>query len=137
MVAIRISLHIYGDTFSPANFFSKINDPLIIFTSNEATDLKWDNKPDLYQFGSTNILNPKKVGMYDQHIGEYQTWYVNFLNKHYQTIKECGGTELNLIFDVFTSGQFNNLEIFDRTMLSQLSVFGVAMPMSIYHLTLE
>ena len=136
MVAIRISLNIYGDTFSAANFLSKISDPLIVFDSNEATDLKWDDKPDLYEFGSVSILNPKKVGMHDEHFCEYERWYVNFINKYYQTIKECGGTKLDLFLDVFFNGQCN-LEIFDRTMLSKLSVFDVAIPISIYHLTSE
>jgi hypothetical protein len=133
MWTIRISLDLYGDSFSPKAFVGQLTDSLIVFRSNEATDLN-TNKTGTYGFGSLSILAPTKIGIPGQ-LAEYENWYIDFVERHKDLIDKNGVTELNLFIDVFYSGGQCNWEIFSREGLKKVGQYGIAIPISFYSLT--
>jgi hypothetical protein len=132
MWTIRISLDLSGDSFSPKIFLGQLTDSLIVFNSNEATDLK-TNKTGEYGFGSLSILAPTKIGIPGQ-LTTYENWYIDFIERHKALMDKNGVTEINLFIDVFHSGGQCNWEIFSREGLKKIGQYGIAIPISFYSL---
>jgi hypothetical protein len=134
MWTIRISLDLYGDNFSPKRFLGQLPNSFIVWNSHEATDLKWTNKTETYEFGSLSILAPTKIGIPEE-LMEYENWYIDFIELHKDLMDKNGVTEINLFIDVFHSGGQCNWEIFSRDGLRKIGRHGIAIPISFYSLT--
>jgi hypothetical protein len=128
MWTLRICLDLYGDNFSPKTFLGQLPNSFIVFSSNEATDLK-TNKTGTYDFGSLSILAPAKIGIPGQ-LTDYENWYIDFIELHKDLMDRSGVTEINLFIDVFHSGGQCNWEIFSRDGLKKIGRHGIAIPIS-------
>lgn len=133
MWTIRISLDLYGDSFSPKTFLGQLPNSFIVFNSKEATDLT-SNKTGTYDFGSLSILAPKKIGLPGE-LDDYENWYIDFIERHKGLMDRNGVTEINLFVEVFYSEGQCNWEMFSREGLKKIGRYGIAIPISFYSLT--
>lgn len=123
MDIISIKIFVYGKKFSPKEFIKNINEPYFLLDSTEPIEFD-DEDSDWYGFGCIHILHPQKICLqYEDE--EYQIWYVEFLEKYYQILKDNGANKIDISWSIYYSKQIN-IEIFNRGLLKRLLKFDVA-----------
>jgi len=131
----RISLDLYGDTFSPKELLKELKFSYIVFNSNEIKDFKFPNKDETYGFGSLSLLAPRHYGLQGDLV-DYENWYIDIIKSNISLFEKHEVTEINLFMDVFFTKECN-FEIFSRDGLAKIGKFKVAIPISIYKLPEE
>ena len=63
----------------------------------------------------------------------YNQWYVGFISRNYESLRNIGLESANIFINVFFSGQCN-FEIFDSTSLAELSKYAISLPVSVFNL---
>ena len=86
-------------------------------------------------FHYISIEHPKDIGV-EYELESYNQWYVDFISRNYDSLTKIGLERVNLFLNVFFSGQCN-FEIFDKNSLSELSKYGISLPISIFNLPNE
>lgn len=126
----RISLILIGDNFSPKALLEQVQSTGIISLSHEPSDKHDIDDPEPFGYGFLSIENPMRVGIEDE-AEQYESWFVEFLEKNYDFIKSSGADTIRLFIEMFYSKQCN-FEIFNRESLKRLAKFNVEIPVSVY-----
>ena len=98
-------------------------------------DDKKYNGESVYNYGVISLMH-QNIFARENEIMDYDNWFVNFIEKNKQLLIDEGVEEFEIFIEVYFSGQCN-FEIFDRENLSKLSKSKVALPISVYSMTVE
>jgi len=130
----KITFLFYGDNFSPNKFLSEITEPVLIELQNEATDANDADPTGRYGFGGLHFQGPQKYGVPSINLSEYESWYVDFLDRHGELIRAHRIDDIRLFVDVYHDDGQLNTEVFSRDGIKTLSKFNAAIPLSYYRL---
>lgn len=123
MLLVRLILDLYFDQEITVNELRDITGTpyRVIDTSSE--------------FHYISIEHPKDIGV-EYELESYNHWYVDFITRNYDSLTKIGLGRVNLFLNVFFSGQCN-FELFDKESLSELSKYGISLPISVFNLPTE
>ncbi len=79
-----------------------------------------------------SIEHPSEIGV-EYKLDYYNQWYVGFISRNYESLRNIGLESANIFINVFFSGQCN-FEIFDSTSLAELSKYAISLPISVFNL---
>jgi len=117
MLLLRVQIDLYGDQFNSSEFRKNIKE-------------KFYNDKEEDQDNCMSIECPQRIGI-EYELDHYFEWYVKFIEKYFDDMVLFGTEEINLMINVFYSDQCN-FEMFNRDMISRLSKFPIAFPISVY-----
>lgn len=130
----KITFLFYGDLFSPHKFLIELPETVLIESQNEATDANDADPTGVYGFGGLHFRGPLKYGVPGINLCEYESWYVDFLERHGELIRAHRIDDIRLFVDVFHDEGQLNTEVFSRDGLKTISKFNASIPLSYYRL---
>jgi hypothetical protein len=131
MNIFKFLFSISGDEFWPDKILSRIKGEFVVASKNNVGDRKFHNNEDIYEFGSLSIWHPKKFCT-DNSIADYEKWFVKFVEENYSLFMESGANEFEIYMEIYFDGGQCNFQIFDKDLLKKLTLFNIALPISIY-----
>ncbi|MNK04937.1 hypothetical protein D3C87_228100 [compost metagenome] len=127
-------MELRGQKFWPDKFINLSDDEFLVFDKNDPDDLLWDDKDDMYGFGSLTAIHPMCYGFNDMGF-VYEEWYVEFIEKYNGYFSSIGIEEVRFFIEVFYSGDQCNFEVFNISLLERLNQrIRFSLPISVYKL---
>jgi hypothetical protein len=135
MLISRITLNLTGKNFWPTKFLERVNGNYLITDQNNPTDFIWDDKKEIYDFGSLSIQHPKQFGLqHDEWL--YDKWYVSFVEDNHIFFDEYDIDEIVFYTEIYYCGDQCNIEMFNSELLKKISnIISFSLPVSVYKLT--
>lgn len=124
MLVFKITLDITGDNLYPDELIHKLSDELIMLPNRgfKPTDtLKYRGNGEQYGFGCMYLMHPKRICPAGKELVEYEKTIIQFLEKNYQIIRENGGTDLTVSYNVYSSNDTYTIGLFDRDLLKVIT----------------
>lgn len=135
MARFRIVLHVYGEELRLKELIPKLKGKYHIWDMIFKGDIsRWNH---IYEHSTIWFNNtPQFVELTDDYL--YQEWYVDFVEKNYETFIDCGAEKIVIFTDVYMlEGSECHFELFNREQLKRLARYDVALPFSAYFLNEE
>ena len=129
----KITLSVSGDNFCPSKIESDLLGNFEVVDCFNPSDKILEDTEQSYEYGGISIWHPKKFTL-QEHILEYETFFVQFSNQNYQTLMENGATELKIYYEIYHKDEHCNFEVLNPASLKKLTSFNVSIPISIYRL---
>lgn len=120
-----------GDNLYPERIIERIQGDFVVDSYFSPTDRKPNNKNSEYGYGGVSLWHPYKFST-DDRILEYETAFVEFIEKNYNVFIENGASELQIFIEIYYEGGQCNFEVFNKNLLKKLAEFGVSIPISVY-----
>lgn len=129
----KIILIVAGKSFLPGTILDKINEHFQISSMNNPSDKKFNNREDVYGFGSISFFHPRKFST-EETIFDYNEWLINFLRNNYRIFVDGGADNFQFFIEVYYEGEQCNFEIFNQDQLQKISNIKISLPVSVYKL---
>ncbi len=127
----KYSFSITGDFFSPKGMIDTIEGDFLVKSIWESTDKKFNNSDEEYGYGGILFWHPNKFAI-DDNVGEYETWFVDFLEKNYASFIENKVDNFEIYLEIYYTGKECNIEVFNKELLKKIAPHNVSIPLSIY-----
>lgn len=131
MLVIKIILDLSGKTFSPNKFIDLVDlNDFKLFEKNEPNDLIFEDRDDIYEFGSIAIINKENFG-FNYDTDRYEKWYSSFFEKHKKVLDSLGLDSITYTIDVF----YSTMCSLDFSCSSNYQLFmnyNFSIPMNVY-----
>ncbi|TQV61364.1 MAG: hypothetical protein FNT15_10000 [Sulfurovum sp.] len=130
---------IYQLTFS-AYAYTSINKDNLKKNILMDFELEYYERSDLYVI---SFMHPCNLSYGDYYHSEYEPWYVKMVEQYGDYLKEIGFSDFEILINIFSIKDENNefpqcnFEIFNSTLLTKISHYSVALPISIYAISIE
>lgn len=129
MVIQKYTLDLSGDSFSPKELTNRLIGQFRTDHSNEPGTPTGLNNGGTYGYGSMGLTHPQRVSLANSS-GDYEAWYVDFLEKNISTIRSTCVEEIQLCVDVVYDHQCN-FGLMDAELLARLSRHNVFVQISV------
>ena len=130
----KTTFSVSGDNFHPSTVIDKLCGDFIITDSFNSTDRTFVNPQIVYGYGGMSFWDPKKFATEDNII-EYETAFVDFIDKNYNLFIDAGADRFNIYIEIYYDGEQCNFEIFDKHTLKKLTKYSISFPISVYRLS--
>lgn len=130
----KIVLIVTGDDFFPNTILEKIKGHFQIASKNNPSDKKFENREDIYGFGSISFFHPKLFST-NETIIEYNEWLINFLRINHKIFINGGADGFQFFIEVYYDGEQCNFEIFNQNQLQEIFGIKISLPVSVYKLS--
>lgn len=130
---LKILLSISGKAFCPDNAIPLLKGQYTVANKNNFNDQIFENRSDVYEFGSVTLWHPKKFAI-AFHFVEYEEFLVDFLLDNYDMFIKEGAEEFQFFIEMYSDDNQCNYEILGRKLLQKLQGINIAFPISFYQL---
>ncbi len=133
------ALRLSGLNLDPTILLSQLNiECYVEFSYKKGDAISLGHRNRVANCGTIVLGHPQKYST-SNNFDEYELWYINLIEKHYNDFINAGVDEedINLYTYVYYDGSQLNFELFSTDILKRLSKFNINLPITVFTLTIE